>query len=47
MKLKLKDGINPPSFNFYSGIVSAILVKRVDMQNCGKWIQPQKNLEVV
>ena len=36
MKLKLKDGIIPPTFNFYSGIVSAILVKRVDMQNYGE-----------
>lgn len=33
MTLKLKDGINPPSFNFYSDIVSVRLVKRVDMQN--------------
>ena len=36
MTLKLKDGINQPSFNFYSDIVSVGLVKRVDMQNYGK-----------
>jgi hypothetical protein len=45
MRQKLKDGINQLLINFYSDIVSVRLVKRVDMQNYGEYIQPQKSLE--